>query len=174
MQGMQASENWMCTFCVKKWNKIHYHRGVDAILVYLSDSLPGPDWKQSQSPKDLTLLWWLWRTIAGHWNTTFQVELKRGMSRLTIKKGGPLLPAVTKQMLKFWHILAIKGCQSSSHWHLSHRNLRNNKKHCQRHNGPEGWVHITRSQFTNLDHITISESRLSINFKISTKHKNLD
>ena len=39
-QGTQASENWMCTFCVKKWNKIHYHRGVDAILVYLSDSLP--------------------------------------------------------------------------------------------------------------------------------------
>ena len=30
----------MCMFCVKKWNKIHYHRGVDAILVYLSDSLP--------------------------------------------------------------------------------------------------------------------------------------
>ena len=34
-------------------------------------------------------------------------------------------------------------------------------KHCQRHNGPEGWVHIT-------------ESRSSINFKISTKHQHLD
>ena len=30
------------------------------------------------------------------------------------------------------------------------------------------------SQFTNLDHITISESRLSINFKISTKHQHLE
>ena len=31
------------------------------------------------------------------------------------------------------------------------------------------------SQFTNLEHITISESRLSaINFKISTKHQYLD
>ena len=35
------------------------------------------------------------------------------------------------------------------------------KKHCQRHNGPEGWVHIT-------------EYRLSINFKISTKHQHLN
>ena len=30
------------------------------------------------------------------------------------------------------------------------------------------------SQFTNLECITISESRLSINFKISTKHQHLD
>ena len=42
-------------------------------------------------------------------------------------------------------------------------------KHCQRHNGPEGWVHIT-----NLDQTSISESRLSINFKISTKHQHLN
>ena len=41
-------------------------------------------------------------------------------------------------------------------------------KHCQRHNGPEGWVHIT-----NLDQTPISESWLSINFKISTKHLDL-
>ena len=30
------------------------------------------------------------------------------------------------------------------------------------------------SQFTNLEHITISAHRLSINFKISTKHQHLD
>ena len=30
------------------------------------------------------------------------------------------------------------------------------------------------SQFTNLEHITISESRLSIEFKITTKHQHLD
>ena len=46
-------------------------------------------------------------------------------------------------------------------------------KHRQRHNGPEGWVHITRS-YTNLDKISISESRLSITFKISTKHQYFD
>ena len=46
------------------------------------------------------------------------------------------------------------------------------KKHCQRHNGPEGWVHITQS-CTNLDKISISESWLSINFKFSTKHQYL-
>ena len=30
------------------------------------------------------------------------------------------------------------------------------------------------SEFTNLEHITISKSQLSINFKISTKHQHLD
>ena len=41
------------------------------------------------------------------------------------------------------------------------------KKHCQRHNGPEGWVHLAKvtswCHITNLDHILSSESRLSIN-----------
>ena len=41
----------------------------------------------------------------------------------------------------------------------------NLKKYCQRHNGPEGWVHIT-SSYTNLGQVSISESRLSINIKI--------
>ena len=44
-------------------------------------------------------------------------------------------------------------------------------KHCQRHNGPEGWVHLAKvtswshitSSNTNLNHISSSESRLSIN-----------
>ena len=30
------------------------------------------------------------------------------------------------------------------------------------------------AQFTKLEHVTISKSRLSINFKISTKHQHLD
>ena len=55
------------------------------------------------------------------------------------------------------------------------------KKHCQKHNGPEGWVLITKvtslghitSSYTNLDQ-TFSESRSSTNFKISTKHQHLD
>ena len=38
------------------------------------------------------------------------------------------------------------------------------RKHCQRHNGPEGWVHITTSQFTAL------KSWTSYNFIISIKH----
>ena len=33
---------------------------------------------------------------------------------------------------------------------------------------------VQSSQFTNFDQIAISESRLSINFKISTKHQHLD
>ena len=54
-------------------------------------------------------------------------------------------------------------------------------KHCQRHNGHEGWVlltkvislgHITNS-YANLDQ-TSSESRPSTNFEISTKHQHFD
>ena len=45
------------------------------------------------------------------------------------------------------------------------------EKHCQRHNWPKAWVHLAKvtswghitSSNTNLDHISSSESRLSIN-----------
>ena len=55
-------------------------------------------------------------------------------------------------------------------------------KHCQRHNGPEGWVLLNKvtslghiaSSYTNLYHISSSESRPSNNFKISTKHQHFD
>ena len=57
-------------------------------------------------------------------------------------------------------------------------------KHFQRNKGPEGLVQLTKvtclghptSSNTNLDQISSSESRPSINFKISTKLKlqNLD
>jgi len=54
-------------------------------------------------------------------------------------------------------------------------------KFFQRHNGPEGWVLLTKvtslghitSSYTNLDQ-TSSESRPSTNFKISTKHQHFD
>ena len=44
------------------------------------------------------------------------------------------------------------------------------QKHCQRHNGPRGWVHLAKvfswshitNSNTNLGHISSSESRLSI------------
>ena len=50
-------------------------------------------------------------------------------------------------------------------------------KHCQRHNGPEGWVHLSKvtswshikSSYTNLDQISSSEFWPRIKFKISTK-----
>ena len=50
---------------------------------------------------------------------------------------------------------------------------REDPKHCQRHNGPEGWVLLTKvtslglitSSYTNLDQ-TSSESRPSTNFKV--------
>ena len=50
------------------------------------------------------------------------------------------------------------------------------RKHCQRHNGPEGWVHLTKvtswgyitSSNTNLNQISSSESRLSIKHLVLT------
>ena len=47
------------------------------------------------------------------------------------------------------------------------------RKHCQRHNGPEGWVHITSSN-TNLDQISSSESQSNISLSIKLKLQNLD
>ena len=47
-------------------------------------------------------------------------------------------------------------------------------KHFQRHNGPEGWVLLTKAQTssnTNLDQISSSEFQPSTNFKISSKHQ---
>ena len=66
-------------------------------------------------------------------------------------------------------------CSGNTHgWIPSVLNLHNreNHKHCQRHNGPEGWVHITNSN-RHLDQISSWESWPSINFKISTKHQPL-
>ena len=56
-----------------------------------------------------------------------------------------------------------------------------NRKHCQRHNGPEGRVHLAKVSFwghitssnTNLDHISSSESRLSIKNLNQTSALNL-
>ena len=45
-------------------------------------------------------------------------------------------------------------------------NVSSNEKHCQRHNKPMGWVHIT-SCTQILIKFHISESRSGINFKIS-------
>ena len=55
--------------------------------------------------------------------------------------------------------------------YLSHKLARLNKtqyKYCQRHNGPEGWVLLTKvtSSYTNLDQIP--------KFKISTVHQHFD
>ena len=56
------------------------------------------------------------------------------------------------------------------------------KKHCQRYNGTEGCVQLTKvtclghitSSKTDLDQTSSSEHRRSINFKISTKDQHLD
>ena len=55
------------------------------------------------------------------------------------------------------------------------------RKHCQRHNGPKGWVPFTKvtllghitSSYTNLDQ-TSSKSWPSTNLEISIKHQHFD
>ena len=63
---------------------------------------------------------------------------------------------------------------------IKKENVRENiGKHYQRHNGPEDWVLRTKvtslghiaSSYTDHNQISCSESRPSINFKISTKHQ---
>ena len=63
-----------------------------------------------------------------------------------------------RERITFWSLATQTGKQKYG-W-----------EHCQRHNGPEGSVHIT-SSYTNLNQISSSESRLRINF--STKHQHL-
>ena len=87
-----------------------------------------------------------------------------------------------------WRKILLKSFISDStiikhaHQFRALRLLSHRFKHCQRHNGPEDWVHLTKvtswghitNSNTNLDQISSSESRPSINFKISTKHQHLD
>ena len=77
------------------------------------------------------------------------------------------------QFQKFWGNNKLEPTTRSWHWGLKQDDKMGTDiiwKHCQRHNGPEGLVHITSSN-TNLDQILSSESRFRINF--STKHQHL-
>ena len=61
------------------------------------------------------------------------------------------------------------------------QDLKSWRKHCQRHNGPVGWVLLTKvtslghitSSFTNLEQTSL-EYRPSTNFKIPAKHHHFD
>ena len=46
----------------------------------------------------------------------------------------------------------------------------NSYKHCQRHNGPEGWVHITRWRFTVHKSWTYHNIRISIKHLLQDQH----
>ena len=102
-----------------------------------------------------------------------------------------VIGGITRNCVHIKKILTLFGTPGQSAWFWSkapkqiwilHADLTNlffvyncelwYMKHCQRHNGPEGWVHI-KSSNTNLDQISSSESRPSINFKITTKHQPL-
>ena len=54
--------------------------------------------------------------------------------------------------------------------------LREPFKHWQRHNGPEGWVHLSKVTYWVISQVqtSSSKSRPSIHFKIHTKHHHLD
>ena len=55
------------------------------------------------------------------------------------------------------------------------------KKHCQRHNGPEGWVHITsctqiliKFHLQNLEQVSTSKSQPNMNISTKVKLQNID
>ena len=110
---------------------------------------------------------WLkpWVPRGWHWVRSFVMRAAGGCLDKMTPSQTPGLPFKQRQM----------GPNSQTCPHL-------NYKHCQRHNGPEDWVHLTKvtswghitNSNTNLDQISSSESRPSINFKISSKHQHLD
>ena len=78
-----------------------------------------------------------------------------------------------------WHISPIvdHGKLEAKRVCDHHRSEQEKKKHCQRHDRHEGWIHLAKvtswshitSSNINLDQISSSESQPSINFKISIK-----
>ena len=80
---------------------------------------------------------------------------------------------ITASLSMHFHQVYTLIFSPSGLWDCSGPRSGLNLKHYQRHNGPEGWVYFT-SLNTNLDQISSSESRPGINFKISTKHQDLD
>ena len=131
------------------------------------------DWTCVEAPHlESGGIWMLWRLRTHTTPHTAQHE------RQTLHKHRPFSRHTTKQDIREALNDQLYWWEYNKTWNLFNRTIITDtklmKKHCQRHNGPEGWVHITRSQFTKLDQITISESRLSINFKISIKHQHLD
>ena len=104
--------------------------------------------------------------LSGSWwliLLTKLVRLKKAVSlpsRILTTPSGPLpaLRAKPRQSHLYHHDNALDCSQPRGATLYSFR-----MKHCQRHNGPESWVHITRSQFT-------VQSWIYYNFRISTEH----
>ena len=67
------------------------------------------------------------------------------------------------------HSTSITHLSVKNFWHLVIL-----IKHCQRHNGPEGWVQFSKVQTNSNTNLYQISSRPSINCKISTKHQHLD
>ena len=83
--------------------------------------------------------------------------------------------------LRRWRVLGeIESDESKYDTKVKiYQNVKYDLKHCQRHNGPEVWIHLAKvtscghitSSNTNLDHMPSSESQL-LNLKASTKNLN--
>ena len=63
------------------------------------------------------------------------------------------------------NLILEKWCKYIGKWCMQEQSEKQKiPKHCQRHNGPEGWVLITSLQFT------VHKSWSKYNFRISIKH----
>ena len=85
------------------------------------------------------------------------------------RRGGALEGRDPLRYCKLWESEPDHQCPKYMAKQHPRGNYKDVIKHCQRHNRPQGWFHIT-----NLDQNSILESQLSINFKTSTKHQPLD
>ena len=70
--------------------------------------------------------------------------------------------------LSDWSWLVNICLSLSQAWGICFIILHANKKHCQRHNGPEGWVLLTKvtRSYINLDQISKSQPSISISTKL--------
>ena len=124
--------------------------------------------------------WWWSRALETlsakpEWYSLSEKKIKReGLWSLKkIKRGGLWSLKIKREGL--W---SLKKLKREGLWSLN----RVEWKHCQRHNGPEGWTLLTKvtalghieSCCTNIDQILSSESQPSINFEISTKHQHFN
>ena len=133
-------ESWI--FCIKidddfQWlnykdrmAKCHQCRKKEEVGVAFVSLVPATHW----TPPTLWARSWLWRTCWPLARCSFTISVRESTRNHGVE-GSPLKTD--------WYA-------GNTHRALSLRRLV--KKHCQRHNGPEGWVHLIK--VTSWGHIT--------------------
>ena len=87
---------------------------------------------------------------------------------------GVSLPAPTSSHYMSWHMRYQGATYSWTYWpsmlKLTARTFQGNKKTCQRHKGPEGWVQLTKVTYWVVSQLQ-TQILIKFIFRISTKHQ---